>query len=75
MSFVFVQNAFLCFSSKTSSDVVSREARDFELPVLKGNNLFHLVTQKLSLLCRDYLVTNSFLRNAIRLKMDFSKIR
>ena len=29
---VFIQNAFLCFSSKTSSEVVSREARDFELP-------------------------------------------
>ena len=29
---VFVQNAFLCFSSKTDSKVVSREARNLELP-------------------------------------------
>ena len=32
VSYVFVQNAFLCFSSKTSSEVVSREARNLELP-------------------------------------------
>ena len=42
---------------------------------LKGNKLFHLVTQKLSRLYRDYLTTNSFLRNAIWIKLDFSKIR
>ena len=29
---VFVQNVFFCFSSKTGSKVVSREARDLELP-------------------------------------------
>ena len=28
---VFVQNALLCFSSKTGSEVFSREARDLEL--------------------------------------------
>ena len=28
----FVQNAFLCFSSNTGSEAVSREARDLELP-------------------------------------------
>ena len=32
MLLVFVQNASLCFSPKTSSDVVSREAHDLELP-------------------------------------------
>ena len=30
---VFVQNAFLCFSSKTGSEVFSREAHDWKLPV------------------------------------------
>ena len=29
---VFVQNAFLCFSSKTGSEVFSREAHDWKLP-------------------------------------------
>ena len=73
----FVQNAFSCFSSKIGLKVVSREARDLELPAkrVKGNNLFHLVTQKLSLLYRDYLATNSFLRNVVWLKLDFSKFR
>ena len=32
MLLVFVQNAFLCFSSKTASEAVSREAHDLELP-------------------------------------------
>ena len=32
MSLVFNQNAFLCFSPKTGSKAVSREARDLELP-------------------------------------------
>ena len=32
MLLVFVQNAFLCFSSKTGSEAVSRESRDLELP-------------------------------------------
>ena len=34
--YVFVQNAFLCFSSKTSSKVVSREARNLELPAKRA---------------------------------------
>ena len=42
---------------------------------LKGNKLFHLVTQKLSLLYCDYLAINSFLRNVVWLKLDFSKFR
>ena len=32
-AFSFIQNAFLCFSSKTGSKAISREARDLELPV------------------------------------------
>ena len=32
----FVQNAFLCFSSKTGLEVVSREARDLELPAKRA---------------------------------------
>ena len=36
VSYVFVQNAFLCFSSKTSSKVVSREARNLELPAKRA---------------------------------------
>ena len=32
MLLVFVQNAFLCFSSKTGSEAVSQEAHDLELP-------------------------------------------
>ena len=32
VSFVFIQNAFLCFSSKTGLEGVSREARALELP-------------------------------------------
>ena len=31
VSLIFDQNAFLCFSSKTGSEVVSREARYVEL--------------------------------------------
>ena len=42
MLLVFVQNAFLCFSSKTDSEIVSREARDLDLPMKsgKGNKIF-----------------------------------
>ena len=36
VSYVFVQNAFMCFSSKTGSEVVSREARDLELPTKRA---------------------------------------
>ena len=36
VSYVFVQNAFLCFSSKTGSEVVLREARDLELPTKRA---------------------------------------
>ena len=38
MILVFVQNAFVCFSSKTGSEVFSREARvSFPRNVFKGN--------------------------------------
>ena len=36
LSYVFIQNAFLCFSSKTGLEVVSREARDLELPAKRA---------------------------------------
>ena len=74
---IFLFKMHLCLSSKTSLEVVSREARDLELPAKKayGNKLFHFVIQKLSLLYCDYLATNSFSRNVVWLKLDFSKIK
>ena len=62
---VFVQNAFLCFSSKTGLEAVSWEARDLELPAKcawgKSKVLFFI--QKLSLLPRGYFTTILFSRN------------
>ena len=37
--------------------------------------IFWQFTQKLSQLSHDYIATNSFLRNAVWLKLDFSKFR
>ena len=36
VSYVFVKNAFLCFSSKTGLEVVLREARDLKLPAKRA---------------------------------------
>ena len=62
---VFVQNAFLCFSSKPGSEAVSREARDLELPAKRawGKSKVIFFIQKLWLLPREYFATNLFSRN------------
>ena len=68
--FSFVQNAFLCFSSKTGLEVFSREARDLELPVkcAWGKLKSHIFIQKLSLLPCEYFATKHFSRNVFRQK-------
>ena len=62
---VFVQNAFLCFSSKTSLEAVSWEARNLELPAkcAWGKSKVIFFIQKVSLLPREYFATNLFSRN------------
>ena len=72
MPLVFVQNAFLCFSLKTGSEVVSRKARDLELPakVLKGNKFFDKSHRNFC----DYLANNSFSQNVVWPKLDFFQI-
>ena len=70
---VFVQNAFLCFSSKTGSEVVSREARDLELPTKCAWGKFksHIFIQRVSLLPCKYFSTKFFLQNVFRQKLKF----
>ena len=65
MFLVFVQNAFLCFSSKIGSEEVSLEARDLELPAkcTWGKLKSHIFIQKLSLLPHEYFTTKHFSRN------------
>ena len=59
---VFVQHAFLCYSSKTGSEAVSQEARDLELPTkcAWGKSKVIFFIQKLLLLPCGHFVTNLF---------------
>ena len=67
VSYVFVQMHFCVFLQKLVQRLSREKLATYSFPRkgLKGNNLFHLVTQKLSRLYRDYLTTNSFSRNAV----------
>ena len=68
---------FLCFSSKIVLKVVSREARDLELPakcVLKGNYKVTFFIQKVSLLPREYFATKLFSRNVFRQKLEIFQV-
>ena len=69
---VFVQNAFLCFSSKTGSEAVLREARNLELlaKCALGKLESHFFIQKVSLLPREYFATKLFLWNVFRKKLE-----
>ena len=75
MFLVFVQHASLCFSSKTGSEVVLREARDLELPTKgawrKTKVIFFI--QKLSLLPHEYFATKLFSWNVFRQKLKIFK--
>ena len=75
MSLVFVQNAILCFSSKTGSNVFLRVARDLELPAkfAWGKLKSHIFIQKLSLLPHEYFTTKLFSRNVFRQNWNFLK--
>ena len=76
MLFVFVQNAFLCFSSKTSSEAVLREACDLELPAkyALGKLTSHIFIQRVSLLPREYFMTKHFSRNVFRQKLEIFQV-
>ena len=53
----FVENAFLCFSSKTGSKVFSREAHDLELPAkkcLRKINFLTVYTETFATILRLY---------------------
>ena len=69
--FVFVQNAFLCFSSKTSSEAILRKACDLELPAKYALEKLtsHIFIQRVSLLPREYFMTKHFSRNVFRQKL------
>ena len=75
---VFVQNALLCFSSKIMFKgcfVRSSRLRASRKKCLREINLFWQFTQKLLWLSCDYIATNSFSRNVVWPKLEFSKFR
>ena len=71
---VFVQNAFLCFSSKTGSEVFSREACNLELSAKCAYGKFqsHIFIQKVLLLPREYFTTKLFSWNVLGKNWKFS---